>query len=216
MVLLGIEASSPETEYGWIEPAWPHGPVGSVQVFRIRRFWEKPSPSRAGALFSNGCLWNSFVMAGRVSGFIKLIEAGAPDLVMASEVVALFYRLIESAKLCNVEPKAYLLHATHAARTNPGTVTPPHDLLTTVGFAAVALNWARSNLRNSSARFHCAVNQVAGEPVMNQGRGSPSSLVCQRFRAAGEGGDPRRQLGRFDRLGGELLIAGRHSCRSVP
>jgi transposase len=46
-----------------------------------------------------------------------------------TEVAALFYSLIESAKLCGVEPKAYLLHATHAALTNPGTVTLPHDLL---------------------------------------------------------------------------------------
>jgi mannose-1-phosphate guanylyltransferase len=68
VVLLGIEPSSPETEYGWIEPAGPHGPVGSVQVFRIRRFWEKPSPSLAVALFSSGCLWNSFVMAGGCQG----------------------------------------------------------------------------------------------------------------------------------------------------
>lgn len=49
-----------------------------------------------------------------------------------TEVAALFYSLIESAKLCGVEPNAYLLHATHRALTNPGTVTLPHDLLTAV------------------------------------------------------------------------------------
>ncbi len=87
VILLGIEASSPETEYGWIEPAEPHGRVDSGQVFRIRQFWEKPSPSLAGALFSSGCLWNSFVMTGRVSAFIKLIEAGAPDLVTAFDPI---------------------------------------------------------------------------------------------------------------------------------
>jgi len=47
-----------------------------------------------------------------------------------TEVAALFYSLIESAKLCGVEPKAYLLHATRAALENPGTVTLPHALLT--------------------------------------------------------------------------------------
>ena len=41
-----------------------------------------------------------------------------------------FYSLIESAKLCGVEPKAYLLQATRAALENPGTVTLPHALLT--------------------------------------------------------------------------------------
>jgi transposase len=47
-----------------------------------------------------------------------------------TEVAALFYSLIESAKLCGVEPKAYLLHATTVALRNPGAVTLPHDLLT--------------------------------------------------------------------------------------
>jgi len=46
-----------------------------------------------------------------------------------TEVAALFYSLIESAKLCGVEPKAYLLQAVHAALTTPGTATLPHALL---------------------------------------------------------------------------------------
>lgn len=47
-----------------------------------------------------------------------------------TEVAALFYSLIESAKLCGVEPKAYLLQATRAALASPGIVTLPHALLT--------------------------------------------------------------------------------------
>jgi len=47
-----------------------------------------------------------------------------------TDVAALFYSLIESAKLCGVEPKAYLLVATRAALENPGTATLPHELLT--------------------------------------------------------------------------------------
>jgi transposase len=47
-----------------------------------------------------------------------------------TEVAALLYSLIESAKLCGVEPKAYLLQATRAALATPGTVTLPHALLT--------------------------------------------------------------------------------------
>ena len=45
-----------------------------------------------------------------------------------TQVAALFYSLLESAKLCGVEPKAYLLTATHAALATPGTVTLPHTL----------------------------------------------------------------------------------------
>jgi transposase len=47
-----------------------------------------------------------------------------------TDVAALFYSLIESAKLCGVEPKAYLLQAVRAALAAPGTVTLPQALLT--------------------------------------------------------------------------------------
>src|SRR5881296_1476082 len=47
-----------------------------------------------------------------------------------TEVAALFYSLMESAKLCGVEPKAYLLQAVRAELANPGSVTLPHALLT--------------------------------------------------------------------------------------
>jgi transposase len=46
----------------------------------------------------------------------------------ATRVTALFYSLIESAKLCGVEPRAYLREATLPAVRNPGTVTLARDL----------------------------------------------------------------------------------------
>lgn len=45
-----------------------------------------------------------------------------------TEVAAIFYSLCETAKLAGVEPRAYLLEATHAALREPGTVTLPHTL----------------------------------------------------------------------------------------
>jgi len=45
-----------------------------------------------------------------------------------TEVAALLYSLCETAKLAGVEPRSYLLQATHAALREPGTVTLPHAL----------------------------------------------------------------------------------------
>ena len=45
-----------------------------------------------------------------------------------TEVAALFYSLLESAKLAGVEPKLYLLTATQAALADPKAVTLPRDL----------------------------------------------------------------------------------------
>ncbi len=87
VVLLGIEPSYPETDYGWIEPAGVPLPIGGNVVFPIRGFWEKPSASLAHHLMRRGALWNSFVMAGWLSTFLALIEAAAPDLTRAFEPV---------------------------------------------------------------------------------------------------------------------------------
>ena len=46
-----------------------------------------------------------------------------------TEVAALFYTLCETAKLQNIEPRAYLLRAAYAAIDNPNTVTFPEDIL---------------------------------------------------------------------------------------
>jgi transposase len=48
-----------------------------------------------------------------------------------TRVAALFYSLIESAKLAGAEPAAYLADATRRAIANPGAVTLPHELLST-------------------------------------------------------------------------------------
>src|SRR5207244_13574600 len=46
-----------------------------------------------------------------------------------THVAALFYSLIESAKLCGVDPKRYLLAAIRAALADRTAVTLPHTLL---------------------------------------------------------------------------------------
>jgi len=45
-----------------------------------------------------------------------------------TRTAALFYSLIESAKLCRVEPRAYLREAARRAIRSPGTVTLARDL----------------------------------------------------------------------------------------
>ena len=46
-----------------------------------------------------------------------------------TEMAAAFYSLIETAKLCGVDPEYYLSQAARRAIENPGTATLPHDLL---------------------------------------------------------------------------------------
>lgn len=86
VVLLGITPEGPEEEYGWIEPASPILTKNPGELFRVRRFWEKPNHVLARRLQERGCLWNSFVMVGRVSAFLGMIRRSVPDLYNAFAV----------------------------------------------------------------------------------------------------------------------------------
>jgi transposase len=78
-----------------------------------------------------GLRWTTTPPSGRCAAWVvgrKNHYGSRPR--RGTEVAALLYSLIESAKLCGVEPKAYLTTATRAALETPGAVTLPHALLT--------------------------------------------------------------------------------------
>lgn len=85
VILLGIVPETPEPAYGWIEAGDPLPNLSTDIVLQVNRFWEKPSQAHAFALMDNGCLWNSFVMVGRVDAFLALIRRTAPDLLDSFE-----------------------------------------------------------------------------------------------------------------------------------
>ena len=87
LILLGAEARRAESGYGYIEPRMRMQKVanGTLPLSTVARFWEKPTPSLAQRLVNAGCLWNTFVMAGRVATSLSTIEAAMPALYYAFE-----------------------------------------------------------------------------------------------------------------------------------
>jgi mannose-1-phosphate guanylyltransferase len=73
ILLLGAEATEPETEYGWIVPGPMLAPAGSDGVRAVHRFVEKPSPELARACLAAGACWNTFVFVAKAR---TLVEAG--------------------------------------------------------------------------------------------------------------------------------------------
>lgn len=73
MVLLGVQPGESEMEYGWIEPGQRVGWTGPSSVYSIRGFQDTPSKECAEALFTSGCLRNTFVWAARPG---VVLEAG--------------------------------------------------------------------------------------------------------------------------------------------
>ena len=76
--LLATEPTSPEEEYGWIEPGRAIG-TASRDTFAVTRFWEKPSRDLADGLMARGCLWNTFVMVGTRDSFRLSLHSAAGD-----------------------------------------------------------------------------------------------------------------------------------------
>jgi mannose-1-phosphate guanylyltransferase len=88
LLLLGAQPEHPEVEYGWIEPGAQIGARGDLHsIFRVRRFWEKPSAELAGGLLERGCLWNTFVMIGRVRTFLEALKESVPAVFRAFEPI---------------------------------------------------------------------------------------------------------------------------------
>lgn len=85
VILLGATAVRAETEYGWIEPDDSNIAVFRSGLMGIKRFWEKPSPETAELLLKRGCVWNTFVMVGRVTAFLNIIKTAAPQVYHALE-----------------------------------------------------------------------------------------------------------------------------------
>jgi mannose-1-phosphate guanylyltransferase len=85
VIFLGIPPDSPEVEYGWIEPGVSC--VAQSCVFPVSRFWEKPPRKLATELMAQGCLWNSFVMVGRINAFLNPIRQTLPSLLGAFESI---------------------------------------------------------------------------------------------------------------------------------
>ncbi len=78
-VLLGLEPTDPDPDYGWIE-AGQFLTNECQPVRHVLRFWEKPAPKVAQRLYWMGCLWNSFVTVARLSTFLGLFLITLPGL----------------------------------------------------------------------------------------------------------------------------------------
>jgi mannose-1-phosphate guanylyltransferase len=83
IVLIGAEATYPETEYGWIEPMQKFANGSRIAPARVRQFWEKPTLATAMELQRRGCLWNTFVTMARVGTLIEILCQAAPDTMLA-------------------------------------------------------------------------------------------------------------------------------------
>lgn len=80
ILLLGIEAQTAETEYGYIVPAESNGHLDLCGCRKAAHFVEKPGLSEARLLVAAGALWNTMIMVFRVETLLQRVAALYPDL----------------------------------------------------------------------------------------------------------------------------------------
>jgi mannose-1-phosphate guanylyltransferase len=86
LLLLGVPATSAETDYGWIE-AEPWTATAAGPLRRVSRFVEKPSPAAAARLLERGGLWNTMIVGARASTLWNLGRMLLPDLLEPFETL---------------------------------------------------------------------------------------------------------------------------------
>jgi mannose-1-phosphate guanylyltransferase len=81
VIVVGAYPHNAEVEYGWIEVG--ESAHGKQDAFRVQSFYEKPFPQLAQLLLEQGCLWNTFVMVGKVLSFLEIICSALPGMLQA-------------------------------------------------------------------------------------------------------------------------------------
>ena len=105
LVLLGAHPTSPEVEYGWIELGRPLDSTDR-QVWEVRRFWEKPSEERARQCLEAGCLWNTLVLVGTATMFLRAAREAVPEVCR---------RLAWAVPFFETDAEAWAIHQAYAS-----------------------------------------------------------------------------------------------------
>lgn len=85
LVLLGVAPTKIEIEYGWIEPGEILGLYEGTPVKAVKTFLEKPDRLTALTALSEGALWNTMVMGGKVETFWSLGCQCFPEVMVQFE-----------------------------------------------------------------------------------------------------------------------------------
>lgn len=74
LILSGIKADHPETDYGWVEPgrAYEHASGWIQRTHEINRFHERPSPREAVEWWRSGFYWNTKIVTTSLKGLWEL------------------------------------------------------------------------------------------------------------------------------------------------
>ncbi len=83
LLLLGIDSKELHPDYGWIETDMKIGEARGYEVFRVKRFLEKPSSQEIDALKQRHFFLNTMVFAGSASMILRRFRRLVPKVYQA-------------------------------------------------------------------------------------------------------------------------------------
>jgi len=93
LLVFGVEATRPETGYGWLERGEALGRFAGRAVYALERFVEKPPLETARALLASGKhAWNAGLFAFRPAAMRAAFDAHLPELLPGLQRCADAYR----------------------------------------------------------------------------------------------------------------------------
>jgi len=88
ITLLGIPAHGIQDGYGWIEPGEVLGSRYGTELFKVKRFIEKPAVTAAARIYYENYLCNTFTMIGHISTFLTLARFMMPEVYYPMKRIA--------------------------------------------------------------------------------------------------------------------------------
>ena len=83
LLLLGVELHEFYRDYGWIETSMKIADIEGCEVFRVKRFLEKPSTQKISTVQQEHCLLNTMVFVGAASMVLRKFRLLTPSVFHA-------------------------------------------------------------------------------------------------------------------------------------
>jgi len=83
LFLLGVELHEFYTDYGWIETSMKIADIHGYEVFRVKRFLEKPNSQKISTVQQEHCLLNTLVFVGAASTVLRKFRLLTPSVFQA-------------------------------------------------------------------------------------------------------------------------------------
>ena len=89
VVLLAVDPTDSEPEYGWVNPGAPLRGSGTEALRDVAQFMEKPTRDQADRLMQEGWLWNTMVVVAQAQSLFELIVEATLHLAGSFSMIRL-------------------------------------------------------------------------------------------------------------------------------